>query len=861
SEASGELFDIKFQELVASLESKMLLNLGFEIDAKINNKIFYFPKQFMRLGYQLQELTSILCDTEYYQSCHLRGLYFTSLFQNEAEYDLITHKAQKASGFKDFQDRKAYFIDKFVPAILLTESDYCGFNQKYIKDQATMAKLKSLGIGTSTTALIILWVSSYVSNQSYTREVAQETHEYEISHRQMKPSEILNTLYNISMIEKQMSNRWLLSTGLYKHNDINAMTQKLYSKAIEHYYLPELLSEIKQQLETSLKNASNQDDAFSKQALSVYAVSTWLTIYLMFNQPGRMNDEYVKENLEVLWQTKMAVNSDEYGQNIHALKHILEFGVEPQQIDEALVEQARKSLRGSKDAYIQAYLNLKKDALADKKSYLNLNNRGTLGFDQVFSISGGDAQIPMLYTKEGYASIFLKEEVSYIKTILNQQWVVNGDKNNDGPELSQVKKGMEALYWNDYLLYWNTTLARVHVNQFSSLQEASQILNLLTSKDNPIKDVFKLISFNTNFALSSVLSKLKSDDEGTSSKLKEVLLSTNNIVTNQYASFIQMTDDGSGLQQIQQLLTPVRDGLSELLTQIDQSKAAYQESVAVFNNGGKLATSISNLWQAAQSMPQHAKNILQQLVQNLYRVLFTSAHQYVLDNWENQVQSIYNRTLANSYPFISSSGNIATVPDFVNFFKKSGVEHSFAEKYLDPLLQTDAQGIQQWAVARNIAFMPDNALLKNIQQSNAIRKLMFSNSNGDGFTVTLKPTYLGEKVDVFTIKYNDKIISYANGPQLNEVISWPPTIENDGNVLLTFHLSDGTVVNQQYDGKWALFKAMSAAKIINTPQNGVYSVEFKHNDLSAKFDLQTTSIGNPFDMSNIQGYQLETQKK
>jgi type VI secretion system protein ImpL len=574
-----------------------------------------------------------------------------------------------------------------------------------------------------------------------------------------------------------------------------------------------------------------------------------------------MNDEYVKENLEVLWQTKMAVNSDEYGQNIHALKHILEFGVEPQQIDEALVEQARKSLRGSKDAYIQAYLNLKKDALADKKSYLNLNNRGTLGFDQVFSISGGDAQIPMLYTKEGYASIFLKEEVSYIKTILNQQWVVNGDKNNDGPELGQVKKGMEALYWNDYLLYWNTTLARVHVNQFSSLQEASQMLNLLTSKDNPIKDVFKLISFNTNFALSSVLSKLKSDDEGTSSKLKEVLLSTNNIVTNQYASFIQMTDDGSGLQQIQQLLTPVRDGLSELLTQIDQSKAAYQESVAVFNNGGKLATSISNLWQAAQSMPQPAKNILQQLVQNLYRVLFTSAHQYVLDNWENQVQSVYNRTLANSYPFISSSGNIATVPDFVNFFKKSGVEHSFAEKYLDPLLQTDAQGIQQWAVARNIAFMPDNALLKNIQQSNAIRKLIFSNSNGDGFTVTLKPTYLGEKIGVFTIKYNDKIISYANGPQLNEVISWPPTIENDGNVLLTFHLSDGTVVNQQYDGKWALFKAMSAAKIINTPQNGVYSVEFKHNDLSAKFDLQTTSIGNPFDMSNIQGYQLETQKK
>ena len=486
-------------------------------------------------------------------------------------------------------------------------------------------------------------------------------------------------------------------------------------------------------------------------------------------------------------------------------------------------------------------------------AYLSMSVFMSIESAPVFS-NLDQATVPAFYTKEGYNSVYKKQAGNSLDQVANQAWVLGSNYHADYSEsdLSKYQAQMDNLYWTDYMNAWDNALSQINVAPFQNLQQAIDVLTTLTERNSPLVGIITVVEKNSNYgtALTQEAGSAGLPTSSSSSGVNSyVQNATDNIVTNHYLPLTALVSgvQTAPIQNVVASLAALQQYLSGIENSSNPGLSAYNAATAIF--AGQADKSLTTLSAEASQAPMPLSRWLNQIVNNSYAVIFSTANQYLSGQRQSQVYSFYQQSLQGRFP-LTNSGSEVTIQDFSNFFKPGGVEDSFVKKYLSPFLTADSFGHSQWNNVNNIPFSTNNAIPGEITAAANIRNTFFGGSNGAlNFTISPGNTSSGKVI----FSYDGKTLTIDGDGEPGVAMMWPPQ-NTDGTVSLTYHRIFTSDETSNYFGPWGLFHLLQGSSLVRSKYGSQYQVTTTYNGLSVTFTLSANSVQNPFDLRLLRNY-------
>jgi type VI secretion system protein ImpL len=114
-------------------------------------------------------------------------------------------------------------------------------------------------------------------------------------------------------------------------------------------------------------------------------------------------------------------------------------------------------------------------------------------------------EVAWAYTRDGWK--FMQDQIKR-QNFGGEQWVL-GPYMGQGLDQASMEKGILDLYTRDYIEQWRNVLRRSNVVRYTSYQDASSKLTLLTGSSAPLLALFWWVSQNTSVDLPGVADKFK----------------------------------------------------------------------------------------------------------------------------------------------------------------------------------------------------------------------------------------------------------------------------------------------------------------------------------------------------------------
>lgn len=587
---------------------------------------------------------------------------------------------------------------------------------------------------------------------------------------------------------------WPLHLGLWETPSIEHSISVEYQSRLHAQFLPQLMATLQSGLSASIANLNS---AGPNNMLALENLYHYLSAYLMMGDVSHRDPAQIENLLNPSF-------SNEESAYLHDL---LQFGFPNQAINSSLVADAQAQLWKS-PIDMQAYLWLKLLANSRNQEPLSLSEN---------SLSA--VSVPYFFTAKGYQNFYQKESMNSLKTVESQSWVL-------GPQSMQslsasdgnadLQSQMDELYWEDYMNAWSDALSQINVTAFNSLETAGDSLNTLADpKNSPFVSIVNTLNQNT-----SVNAALAAHYQALSAGMGPFLTS---------------------IAAVQQYVSGIANSSNPQLS-------AYTAATQIF--AGQADKSLITLSGEAQTLPAPLSNWASEIVNDSYAVIFASAKQYLATQWQAEVGSYYQQTLAGRFPFVRSEDE-ASLQDFSNYFKAGGVEDNFVKKYLSPFLSFDSFGRAGWAEVNNIPFSADESVPNEVSEAAVIRSTFFGGNNG-ALNFTISPGNLSG-VHKVQLAYDGKTILFNGDSSPGVSLEWPPQ-NTDGTVTLTFQrliLSDET---QNFMGPWGLFHLLQNSTLIASKYGNSDQVSFRQGGMVVEFNISTSSSHNPFDLKLLQSY-------
>src|SRR5260221_8715774 len=196
-------------------------------------------------------------------------------------------------------------------------------------------------------------------------------------------------------------------------------------------------------------------------------------------------------NLE--WHAHIAAPDKEDVRNELAahLNALLEAQLQPIGLDGSVIDTARRTLLQSPLAS-RAYNTMEQSAAAGTLAAWRLAANAGPAADRVFVRNSGkllSGGIPGLYTYEGFYKVFMPGLASVARDVARESWVL-GDAAPKGGEAtvsSGLQRDIAQLYTNEYIAQWDGLLADIAVVPFRGMQNAAEVVNILSAPTSPLK--------------------------------------------------------------------------------------------------------------------------------------------------------------------------------------------------------------------------------------------------------------------------------------------------------------------------------------------------------------------------------------
>ncbi len=829
----------ELEKLLKRVNSSVIDKLHHEWDEDSRTKILLFCDEFSNIFEKIGMFTDIcFAQTRYRKSLMLRGIYFTSVPQEEeidTSYLLGTKKEEKLSTGRS---SRGYFIKNLLQNVIFPESDLINMDLNYKKINKRKQTI-SLSLAVASVVLFsFIWIKDFVNHNNLLHDLENRFEKVSIQRDNINTSDnfedILKTINEIDSIketyEKETSSSFYKLT-FFNVEDKTTSLYNLYQDSLYKLLLPRVAKLLNNQIMSNLNNYDR----------------TWKNTetYLMLNNEKHRDNDVLKTSLATSW-ARLYPNKPTVQRSLNKhFKQLLSFGYTPYSLDKNTLKIARAVLTSK--GTISITYNALKQKVQENMNLKSFSFSQVLG-SNIASFDSDNIKIPGFYTKEGYSKVIVAQGKALTKEVLLNNWVLGARTDLTSSEINDIYSQVLSYYFKDYKRYWLSAISSLNIPKKKTVAGLSNQLETLSSGDSPILSVLSSLKINTDiYTPAEVLMKkpkvkIRLLDKIAKIASKNALKKAQTVMSNMsvknvrtfFKPYHELLDEenniGPDIQNAMSKLDEVFQEMTAIYGGVEPAQDAYR--VVNGRVTGKHEPIIKNF----TSLPIHVRKWYSQALRNNWNYLLAQAKIHINTKYKEDVMTYYNEKLKNKYPLKRKAYKSSVkVEDFNDFFKINGVLDTFFKAYISPFVKLNKITYRRFRALELdgsvIGF--DLEFMKDILRSYRIRKALFSSSGKDIGTVAyFRPVDLERTLATMQLNYDEESIIYEHGPIRDTRITWPQKSLSAGSSFILYDIKHEKVLDSSQEGEWALFKLIDTFKIKKVTKNSIY---FEYKKIDIKF--------------------------
>ena len=764
---------------------------------------------------------------------------------------------------------RSYFITRLLRDVVFQESELAGANLRLERNRRWL----QWGAYALTAAVLVLvtagLLTSYVRNQSYVNDVAARTREIDQLARALPkdPSPVaalplLNALRDIPGGYRSQGQEvpFLMGLGLYQGGKLGEGAQGAYQRVLREALLPRIL----EQMETQLRRGTANNPEYLYELLRVY---------IMLGERKHLDPEAVRAWLDYDWSRNLQdaneLQRQDLSQHVAAMLAPSSHAEAPPQLDRALIAQVRLSL-AKLPMGERVYTRLKR----------SLATAGVPDFD-VTAAAGRDAGVVLArqsglpltrgiagpFTLAGYKK-FTEQIDGAIADVVKDSWVLDRREAVDSVEsAAQMKAAVQQMYFEEYIRLWDGLLADVTLVPFTTLDQASRVISIVSGQESPLRKFLQAAAKQTRLdklktaksGVDAASDTVKQLSDAAKRRLESALGDTSqdvlpadvrpvNPVDIHFAPLHKMVEAGgmagpSGPSGLDGVLLKLKD-VAVYLDAANAARAAGQPAPP--------ADALAKLKREADSLPAP----LGALVRNVDTAgsgLTLGTERDRLDAlWKTGPALFCRAAIAGRYPLVRKAAQEATPDDFGRFFGPGGLADEFFQKHLANYV--DTSGAQwRWRVVNNMDLGMDQEVLTQFQRAAQIRDKFFANGGKQASVrFDLRPLAADAALTRVVLDVDGQQLAFAPKAQQGAASFQLPS--GKGVNAVRFDVAPAGTAELRTEGAWAWFRMLDKGMLEPSAQGERYKLTFDLEGRKIMYELTANSVNNPFRRDGVEQF-------
>lgn len=839
--------------LIGRLNDRVLWRVHNERDPAKRALIQSFPQQMENLKPLLVEFMSeAFAANRYSEQPLLRGVYFCSGTQEGTPIDRMM--AAVSSNFGLGRDvlrnqsgsGKSFFINRLFKDVVFPEEELVGSNKKLESSLMWLRRGYYGVLGLVFVGLIGVWSVTLSRNNDFMAEVNQYIAQYQAEQSKLGQFDldpvntlpVLAPLFQASRVYNQESHPWLSSVGLYDAS-VDDAADALYLNALRKDFLPRFQYFMEQKLQAM----SATDEAL---------IDTFRA-YLMLVDREHFDADALRLWALDQWQQRLPGEAAKQTELNDHLAMLLQKGFGSVVLSQSVVDSTRLKLKQIPAAQ-RLYSQMRSSDLGKQQLDLFAQIGGKSAAIFGFGEGAPALQMSALYSKPGFKSLDFSVKSPLLQQLERDRWIFGSSEVDDFTEADKEKLATElqTLYLNDYTAQWQNLLGQLHVASFTDLTTATATLKQMSDPVfSPVVAVLRVTKENTALTPGWPKPPLLPGTSATAAGAAEAILNKVVKPTSVDVAFRDINQLTTQTEQQPAQVNDVLNGIKELHGYLNNMAVSPNPNEAAFAAAKvryttNSADAIRKLRILATNTPQPVSAWLNELADHSWTVILQGTKAHLDSAWNQQVYSVYARTLGDRYPLRKVRAE-ATVDDFSQFLAPGGVEATFVSENVKPFL--DRNGNPKSLEGQAVAFKDSS--LGQLRGADTLRSALYRAGDTPGYDFTLKPRSLDTAVGKFELLLGDQRIIYTHGPKIGKKAGWRSG--RDTSVRILFEDLNQTAHRETFSGNWAWIRLLDAADIRKVG-NTTYRATFNKDGRKAEYEFSADSRISGLNLSLLRNY-------
>ncbi|WP_394977782.1 type VI secretion system membrane subunit TssM [uncultured Helicobacter sp.] len=830
SELRTEELQSDFQEMSKSLLYTFMNKNQMLHSLEDKKTAFLFLKQFDYLCALVTEfILQAHAQNKLKNKSHIRGVYFTSAYQENVprnylidaiceKYDLKKPPAKSATK----QNKYSYFVQSLLETIILRDSHLSSVIMKNI--------IFKTGAIVLSACLLAYGVSAYFLTKA-NKEVAQSEADLNNiitlltnakSYQKMNLQQKANLMLNLKTIlknypylfEKNILTQYLLLNTSYKGF---LPAKSLYYTLNEDVISNTLIKEMERILQTNTTPESFVETFYMYMSLfdEAHLDKALLGAWIGKNWKHFDNYKIPKEDF-------MAGIEDLNPSNL----------AKSYQINPNNLEKSRQKLAQIPKQHRIYIIMAFRDSLKQQKFY-NIRDKIGTAFNIVFENTEQFTSINRDFTKDGLKDFLANLQTNTQSALDIDTWCL--DHASDSKDIKALEMDILTIYLGQYQQKWQDILSALTPKQYFNKDGMLHELQILSSVENPLNTLIKIISDNTDLNDALLLNDAYSLGLPSSDiKTKFVTIS------NYFKPYYDFSKKESFLDSKLNSLNTQSDMKEVAVGSIKERLAADIQNVSTKisdftqNNTKDIKAKITYILEGSneendpfkkfttdiKDLPPHIARYYDKLSQFSWKIIENTSGILLNNAWKSEIYTVFINEISPYYPFNTYSQESLPIESFKNFFGNQGSIQTFYQQYLSKLLlkrgntyYLNPEYKSKITLSQEfITFLNKSIMLHS----------MFDANNNINLNFFLHCLDLSSDFGSLDISYNDQTLHYDH--TLNQKIQI--VVEQFNNTTeLKFSVYDynqNPQYKKLYIGEWAWLRFLKDTSKTQTSQNTLY---------------------------------------
>lgn len=831
-----EEFSAEYSDFITRINDTLPHAVSGPMTLEDRNAIYSFTRQISGLKEILIKfMTEALVSDQFSTSALVRGVYFTSVYQQGVPTNAFDDAASRRYGLdhainkaQQAKNSTVYFTQKLFNNVIYPEAGLASDNVRVTKHNRRLIGLTMIACSIVTVLLVGTWHRYYLNNIHHSDAVLSKVNEYKdqlaaniYSTSQQEMLDPLNKIREATLEFGFFRDKpqYISDFGLYQGHTIGPMVEETYLNLLANRFLPLLMSD----LVVQLNQATTDEEKLA--VLRVYR--------MMVDKSGRYQN-YVLDYFTKYWQQEFDGQRDIQtalqGHLEYAMLHTdltakriaghqdAERVMKPYDL---LIARVQKELSAIPNDQ-RVYRNLKLDSQMALGPSINLRNLVGPVFGVVFeeqAINSSVIYIPQMLTKKGFEDYFMPQSDSISELALIDNWVLGLSQTAQFSEADKValREKVRNLYVADYTSTWRSALNEINLKYFNDINDAATVLENLTGNIEPIQRLLRVLESNTH-----MYTKVAEDEAAQQALLKN-------------SKYRVASQIDAPFNELNSMLTPVGDkpayineviiaveGLHRYVKSIQESSDVGMAALDATKARVRLVNSdpIYTVKRIASGLPAPLNTMLEKLADESWYVVKQEAIRHLEVRWHNDVYQTYQRKLAGRYPFNPASKKDSSFVDFEAFFAPDGTLDNFYNSQLKMFVEENAVFSDDGSNGKSIV---RKEVLDQLEQAKRIQQAFFNRKGVLDVSFSVEPLLLTSNKRRSVLNVDGQYLAYNHGPRDSVEFIWPNTFRDSAISKVTLVPSKNNMSPRSINlrGPWAFFRLLEQGDVVGASATSV----------------------------------------